>query len=472
MATLLLTFSLSGCTEEYDDTDIKQQIEALKERLKDVETLLNASANNLTIIDVDETDEGYVVIFSDGSTISIKHGKDGENGQDGQNGQNGQDGKDGQDGQDGETLIESIIIGEEDVTFILTNGKTVIIPLEGYYDQLEAPINFLDNTTKVLCVLAWDSDGDQELSYKEAAAVTDIGAVFRESSIMVFRELQYFTALTSIPQDAFYGCENLIAITLPESIQTIGSEAFRNCYSLEEILVPEGVVSLGEKCFQMCEALERAVIPSTVERIPSDCFYGCGKLSEIVVEEGVKVVGDYAFQGCNALKNVEIPSSVTTIEEYAFYRCGGLESIALPSGLTIINKGTFYNCESLVSVVVPSEVTVIDNYAFRNCGSLATVEVGEKLERIGSYSFCNCTSLGEFTIPASVTEIGGWTFEYCESLVAVYCYPVEPPLLSYDAFDHNGANRIIYVPSESVDTYKGASVWSDYASSIEPLSIE
>ncbi len=474
LVTVLMTISL-GCSTEYDDTDIKQQIEELQERIKDVETLLNASANNLTIVSVSETEEGYIVNFSDGSTISVNHGEDGKEGQNGQNGKDGLDGQDGKDGQDGldgkdgETLIESISIGERDVTFILTSGKTVIIPLEGYYDQSEAPINFLDNTTKVLCVLAWDSDGDQELSYKEAAAVTDIGAVFRESSIMAFRELQFFTALTSIPQDAFYACEKLRAIALPENLQTIGDEAFRNCKSLVEVVVPTGVVSLGEKCFQMCEALERVVIPSAVERIPSYCFYGCVKLSDIVIEEGVSVVGDYSFQGCNALKNVEIPSSVTTIEEYAFYRCGGLEGVALPNGITIINKGTFYNCESLVSVVVPSGVVVIDDYAFRNCSSLVAVEFGGKLERIGSYSFYNCISLREVTIPASVTTIGGWTFDYCESLVAVCCNPIEPPMLSYDAFDHNGANRVIRVPSESVDKYRGASGWSDYALSIESL---
>ena len=209
IAVLLVVGLAVGCSEVYDDSELRAEIDSLKEKLAQVETLLNAYADNLSVTSVEEDAEGYVVTFSDGSTITIKHGEDGRDGKDGKDGTDGVDGSDGEngadgkDGKDGETLIESIEIGESDVTFILTSGKTVIIPLEGYYDSSEAPINFLDNTTKVLCVLAWDSDGDQQLSYKEAAAVTDLGGVFTQSDIMAFRELRFFTSLTQIPDYAF-----------------------------------------------------------------------------------------------------------------------------------------------------------------------------------------------------------------------------------------------------------------------------
>ena len=484
LLTLLAIGLAVGCSEAYDDSALRGEIDELKERIEDVETLLNASANNLVITSVSETDKGYVVTFSDGSTISVNHGKDGENGKDGKDGKDGQDGNDGengkdgqngqngQDGKDGETLIESISIGESDVTFVLTSGKTVVVPLEGYYDQSEAPIHFLDNTTKVLCVLAWDSDGDQQLSYKEAAAVTDIGATFRESSIMAFRELRFFTSLTAIPSYAFYGCNKLIALTLPEGVLSIGEGAFRNCSSLQELDIPEGVATLGESTFQGCTNLARVSIPSSVEKIPYYCFYQCEKLTEVAIAEGVKTIGERAFQSCYALPSVVIPQSVEQIERNAFYFCEGLESVSLPAGLTAISNETFYNCESLKSVTMPAELTAIGNYAFRNCTALSEVVMNDKVEKIGDYAFKNCTSLQEIVIPDSVTEVGGWSFEDCTSLVAVYCYPVEPPLLSYDAFDHNGANRIIYVPSESVESYKTAKVWSDYVLSIEAQAVK
>lgn len=472
---------LVGCSEVYDDSELRAEIDDLKERIEDAETLLNALANNLTITSVEETKDGFVVTFSDGSTITVRHGEDGSNGDKGDPGdpgekgdkgdpgEKGDPGDPGEKGEDGETLIESIIIGESEVTFLLTNGKTVIIPLEGYYDPLEAPIQFLDNTVKVLCVLAWDSDGDQQLSYKEAAAVTDIGDLFSGSDIMAFRELEHFTSLTQIKDGAFYGCEKLVAITLPATITTIGEGAFRNCSSLEQIVIPEGVKSLGERTFQNCVSLSRVAIPSSVEEIPTYCFYLCEKLSEVGIAEGVRRIGSYAFQSCYALSEVVMPSSVEEIGRNAFYFCKGLESVTLPARLTTINNETFYNCESLKSIALPEGLTSIGNYAFRNCEALSEVVANDKLEQIGDYSFKNCPSLVEIEIPASVTSIGAWVFEDCTSLVAVYCEPTEPPFLGPDSFDNNASGRIIYVPAESLQEYKAAEGWSDYENNIEPI---
>lgn len=476
IAVLLVVGLAVGCSEVYDDSELRAEIDSLKEKLAQVETLLNAYADNLSVTSVEEDAEGFVVTFSDGSTITIKHGEDGRDGKDGKDGKDGTDGvdgsdgengADGKDGKDGETLIESIEIGESDVTFILTSGKTVIIPLEGYYDSSEAPINFLDNTTKVLCVLAWDSDGDQQLSYKEAASVTDLGGVFTQSDIMAFRELRFFTSLTQIQDYAFYGCERLIAITLPETIKTIGAEAFRNCLSLQELVVPDGVKSLGERVLQNCVALSRVVVPASVEEVPYYAFYDCDSLAEVTIEEGVEVIGERAFQSCDVLKEVVLPASVRAIERNAFYNCVALESISLPAELAIINKETFYNCENLKRVTIPEEAVIIDNYAFRNCRSLTQVVMNDKVEEIGDYAFNSCSSLVEITIPKSVTSIGGWSFKDCTSLMAVYCEPVEPPFLGPDAFDYNGSERKIYVPAESVESYLSANVWSDYSLSIE-----
>ena len=472
IATLLIGLSV-GCS--YDDSDLTNRMDKLEEEQKqleealaDVQTLLEAYANRLTIISIEESAEGYTIHFSDNSSISIRHGKNGENGKDGEdgkdgeNGKNGEDGKDGKDGKDGETLIESITIGTEDVTFVLTSGQTVIIPLEGYYDQQNAPINFLDNDTKVLCVLAWDTNGDQQLSYKEAAAVSDIGTTFSGHDIKAFREFKYFTGVSAIGADAFYGCDLLIAITLPQSIKIIGNEAFRNCSALTEITLPEGLESIGERAFQNCTSLKQIEIPASVQALPTYLFYSCEALTDVVLHEGLKAVGERTFQSCYALKEIAIPNTVATIGTYAFYFCKALETITLPAGLTTIANSTFYNCESLKNIELPASVVTLDDYAFRNCTALAEIVLPDGLNTIGDYSFKNCTSLTSITIPKSVKEIGGWAFEDCSGLVNVWCPAVEPPLLGPDGFDYNGTNRTIYVPTESVGAYKSAPVWSDY----------
>lgn len=64
-------FAASSC--QYDDTDVINRISALEERVNAVEALLKASADNLTIISVTKIDNGFVVTFSDNSTITINN---------------------------------------------------------------------------------------------------------------------------------------------------------------------------------------------------------------------------------------------------------------------------------------------------------------------------------------------------------------------------------------------------------------
>ena len=91
------------------------------------------------------------------------------------------------------------------------------------------PIKFIDNTVKALCVDSWDTNGDAELSYEEAAAVTDIGITFRSSDIISFTELAYFTGLSYIANEAFLDCGSLKKIELPHNITSIGEAAIKEC---------------------------------------------------------------------------------------------------------------------------------------------------------------------------------------------------------------------------------------------------
>lgn len=103
--------SMQSCSrDEYDDSKLWESIKSLEDRVKNLEIVTNAFENNITIAHVAPTSNGYIITFSDGSTANITNGED---------------------GKDGETYIENIIIGENDVTFILTDGSIFSIPFEG-----------------------------------------------------------------------------------------------------------------------------------------------------------------------------------------------------------------------------------------------------------------------------------------------------------------------------------------------------
>ncbi|MBR2976412.1 MAG: leucine-rich repeat domain-containing protein, partial [Alistipes sp.] len=106
-----------------------------------------------------------------------------------------------------------------------------------------------------------------------------------------------------------------------------------------------------------------------------------------------------------------------------------------------------------------------------------TYTIPDSVTTIGDGAFYGCRSLTSVTIPDSVTTIGDAAFCYCSSLTSVYCKATTPPSLGDYAFKHdvNGYVNIgcpIYVPTESVEAYKAASDWSDYAADIVSYDFE
>ncbi len=365
-------------------------------------------------------------------------------------------------------------------------------------------IAFADPVVKQICVENWDTNGDGELSTNEAASVTDIPKIWIETDqvstsysifagkdgigedvkdilsfnelqyftsslkdILSFNELQYFTSLMEIPAYMFYGQKNLSEVTLPKGLNSIGNEAFYNCSSLSSIEIPEGVTSIGWDAFSGCSSLTSIVIPEAVTSIGGSAFYGCSSLTSIEIPKGVTRIGGRAFDGCNNLSSIVIPNSVTSIDSYAFRSCNSLASIEIPEGVTSIGSLAFEGCSSLTSIVIPESVTSIAYGTFEGCSSLTSIEIPNSVTSIGNYAFSGCSSLTSIVIPEGVASIEYSAFEYCSSLTSITCLATNPPALGSDAF--NKVPGTIYVPAASVEAYKAADGWRDYASHIKAI---
>jgi hypothetical protein len=168
------------------------------------------------------------------------------------------------------------------------------------------------------------------------------------------------------------------------------------------------------------------------------------------------------------LKNIKLPVNTTSIGARAFYGCSSLTSVGDASNITSISQSCFLYCKSLESINISNKCTYIAADAFSNCINLKSIGDVSSVNSFGQTTWTR-TALTNFIIPSICIEIGDQCFYRCTSMQYIKCLAGTPPYLGNNAFDYTN-NCPIYVPDNSVDTYKSATNWSIYASRIKALS--
>ncbi|MBP5800180.1 MAG: leucine-rich repeat protein [Prevotella sp.] len=195
------------------------------------------------------------------------------------------------------------------------------------------------------------------------------------------------------------------------------------------------------------------------------------QIKTIVIGDGMNHIGGYAFKDCTKAISVSFGNRVKDIGEKAFQGCTSLTSVNIPLGVGNIFEQTFDGCTSLTSVNIPSSVTIIQYRAFSGCTSLTSVNIPSSVTKIQDRAFYGCTGLRSVTIGSGVTNIRGQAFDNCLNLSSVTIYATSVPTCDLDVFISHAFWRKIYVPATSVEVYRAADGWKEYASDILPLDV-
>ncbi|SDW08758.1 Leucine rich repeat-containing protein [Capnocytophaga granulosa] len=164
------------------------------------------------------------------------------------------------------------------------------------------------------------------------------------------------------------------------------------------------------------------------------------------------------------MQSDKVLSKITKITA-EFGDCEKLTSVVLPSSLITIGGGAFTGCSSLSSITLPNSLTTIEEDAFNECSALTSIVLPNSLTTIGNEAFSR-TKLTSLTIPKNVTNIGEGVFYLADLLKTIIFEGEVPPTINRRLFDSHYIETI-YVPAGSIDRYKNAEGFKEYADKIK-----
>lgn len=172
-------------------------------------------------------------------------------------------------------------------------------------------------------------------------------------------------SVTSIGDYAFYDCNGLTSVTIPNTVTSIGAGAFENCSGLLTVdynatnCTSMSFFSMADNVYRPvfygCNNLSTLNIGNNVTSIPARAFWYCSGLTSVTIPDSVTSIGDAAFALCSGLTSVTIPNSVTSIGQSAFYGCSGLTAITSMGTIapTLGNNDVFYDVPPSIPVYIP-----------------------------------------------------------------------------------------------------------------------
>lgn len=197
--------------------------------------------------------------------------------------------------------------------------------------------------------------------------------------------------VTQIADNGFCNLHNLKGVTIPNTITKIGKNAFQNTGNNNStpfvVEMGNSVAEIGDYAFYNCQKINSVSLPETCTSIGSHAFDNCINLTSINLPQGMTEIKPYTFWKCEKLEEILIPEGVTTIGKQCFAACNSLKEVIFPSSLDSIYSQAFENCHDIRFIFFNSNVYIAGN-TFENCNHLTVVCMGDsQIETSGNNPF-------------------------------------------------------------------------------------
>lgn len=199
-----------------------------------------------------------------------------------------------------------------------------------------------------------------------------------------------------VADHAYYRSSGLGNIVLPEGIEEIGQFSFARS-SISGVALPEGVTDIAYGAFYHCDYLAEVTIPDTVTSVEPKAFDYTAWVESFLNGE-TSGTGDFLVEGGVLVA----------------YR-GNSAEVNIPDGVRVIAGEAFAGHTEIAAVKLPDSLRVVGEAAFENCSALAAIQFGTGVEEIKDRAFLGTrVSRKTVTVPASVKELGLQAFGAAE----------------------------------------------------------
>ena len=345
----------------------------------------------------------------------------------------------------------------------------------------------LSNPTFSVSITTCNINGDGEVTktdYRDSGAygaytTVNIGTGIEKIQDWCFAESKALQAInfiepssvTSIGDNAFENCGNLLSITFPDSVKEIGEYVLKYCNlvqtvplgaKLESIGIPvlysesfkSFIVSPSNTKFSndsygclydknktilyqvpsLCDPAYK--VPETVLEIKSECFHGVETLPTIFISRNVNKINTFLCN-YNYKSQTMIFEEGINIAEFpnkVFIRWIGLVNIELPESLISIPSGCFEGCSNLKSIFIPKTVGNIAIDGFTGCSLLDNITIANDnsyFQSVNGAVFSDDltellilpTSITSISIPSNCTKLPTTALQYATKLQNVTIDP-------------------------------------------------